>query len=69
MTDTTALKKEIRVREIKLGIRSLEMTIERFELDLLKVNLEKNRLEDELERSRTALTDRQNEFETLLKEN
>lgn len=63
-----ALKKEIRAKEIKLSMRSIETTIERFELDLLKVKLEEDRLEDELGRSRIALTEKQAELDTLLKE-
>jgi hypothetical protein len=64
-----ALRKEIRAKEMKLGIRSIEATIERFELDVLKAQLEMNRLEEELGRSRTTLLEKQEELDKLLKEN
>jgi hypothetical protein len=66
--DTKNIKTEIRKKELKLGIKSLETSVERFELELLKLQLEEHRLTEELGKSSAALAEKQLELEGLQKE-
>lgn len=60
-----ALNKQILEKEISVSMRSIEATIERFELDLLKTRLEAVRLEEELGRSKATLQEKAEELKKL----